>query len=142
MLADAKLLLDSLDIATKPAGARAAPWSASWIADYAFNRSTWAPLRGVRLGVNGSWRDDYLLGIASGQELIGGSTHLVGAYVMRDQKIWGQQVRIRAGVKNLFDLENEDIRKTSFTTLASGASVYRYSYVMPAQYDLTLTVRF
>jgi hypothetical protein len=142
MLSDAKLLLDSLDIATKPAGARAAPWSASWIADYSFNRSAWAPLRGVRLGVNGSWRDDYLLGIASGQELVGGSTHLVGAYVMRDQKIWGQQVRVRAGVRNLFDLENEDIRKTSFTTLASGASVYRYSYVMPAQYDLTLTVRF
>jgi hypothetical protein len=142
MLSDAKLLLDSLDIATKPAGARAAPWSASWIADYSFNRSAWAPLRGVRLGVNGSWRDDYLLGIASGQELVGGSTHLVGAYVMRDQKIWGQQVRIRAGVRNLFDLENEAIRKTSFTTLASGVSVYRYSYVMPAQYDLTLTVRF
>lgn len=142
VLSDAKLLLESLDVSAKPAGARAAPWSASWIADYAFNRSSWAPLRGVRLGMNGSWRDDYLLGISSGQELVGGSTHFVGAYVMRDQKIWGRQLRVRAGVKNLTDLENTDIRKTSFTTLANGANVYRYSYVMPAQYDLTVTVKF
>jgi len=97
----------------------------------------------VRLGVNGSWRDSYLLGISNGRELVGGTTHGVSAYVMRDQKIWGQQVRVRAGVKNLIDLENTGKeRKTGFTTMASGAAVYRYTYVMPPQFDLTLTVRF
>lgn len=143
LMADAKEVLDSSDLATKPAGARAAPWSASWIVDYAFTREVWQPLRGVRLGVNGSWRDSYLFGISNGRELVGGTTHGVSAYVMRDQKIWGKQVRIRAGVKNLIDLENTgDSRKTGFTTLASGAAVYRYTYVMPARYDLTATVRF
>ncbi len=143
LLADAKEVLDSSDYATKPTGARAAPWSASWIVDYAFQREAWVPLKGVRLGVNGSWRDAYLFGIVQGRKLVGGTTHGVSAYVMRDQKIWKQNVRIRAGVKNLIDLENTgDVRKTGFTTLADGRPAYRYTYVMPPQYDLTLTVRF
>ena len=46
-------------------------------------------------------------------------------------------------MRNLIDLENTGAsRKTGFTTLASGAAVYRYTYVMPARYDLTATVRF
>lgn len=142
ILSTAKLLLDSLDIDTRPAGARASPWSASWVVDYAFARNAWAPLRGVRAGINGSWRDDYLFGLPEGQEMIGGARHPVHAYVMRDQMIWGQKVRIRAGVKNLTDLENGKVRSTGFTTLANGAHIYTYSYVMPPQYDLTLTVRF
>lgn len=142
LLNEAKTLLDSLDIDQKPTGARASPWSASWVVDYAFARDTWKPLRGVRFGVNGSWRDDYLFGINNGQELGGGSTHLVHGYVMRDQKIWNQQVRARLGFKNITDLENGDLRKTSFTTMSDGRNVYRYSYVMPLEVDLSLTVRF
>ena len=143
LIADAKEVLDSSDFATKPSGARAAPWSASWILDYSFARDAWMPLRGTRVGVNGSWRDTYLLGISNGRELIGGTTHGVNAYVMRDQKVWGQQLRVRLGVRNLIDLENTgDSRKTGFTTLASGAVAYRYTYVMPPRWDLTATVRF
>ncbi len=96
----------------------------------------------MRLGINGSWRDDYLFGLPNGQEMIGGSSHLVHAYVMRDQKLWGQQVRLRVGVKNLTDFENSYVRKTQFTTMSTGENVYRYSYVMPPQYDLSLTVKF
>ena len=142
VLNEAKTLLDSLDIDQKPTGARASPWSASWVVDYAFQRDAWAPLRGARVGLNGSWRDDYLFGIANGQSLAGGATHLVSGYVMRDQKIWRQQVRARLGFRNLTDLENGKLRKTSFTTLANGTNVYRYSYVVPLQVDASLTVRF
>lgn len=142
MLADAKLLLDTLDVPSAALGARASPWSASWVVDYAFPRESAVPLRGVRAGLNGLYRDDYLFGVRDGQELIGGGSHLVSAYVMRDQKIWGQRVRVRAGVKNLTDLENGKIRKTSFTTMLNRANVYRYSYVMPPVYDLTVSVRF
>ena len=141
LLSDAKLLLDTLDVADRATGARAAPWSASWVADYGFSRDS-ALLRGVRVGVNGVWRDDYLFGLPAGQQMTGGSTHLVNAYVMRDQKLWGQQVRVRAGVRNLTDLENGGVRKTGFTTMADGRNVYRYSYVMPAQYDLSVSVKF
>jgi hypothetical protein len=142
ILNDARTLLDSLDIDTKPTGARAAPWSASWVLDYAFQRGSWKPLQGLRLGMNGSWRDDYLFGIPNGQEMVGGTTHLVHGYVMRDQKLWNQVVRVRLGFKNILDLENSRIRKTSFTTMAGGENVYRYSYVVPLQVDLNLTVRF
>jgi len=142
ILNEAKTLLDSLDIDNKPTGARASPWSASWVIDYAFQRDSWKPLRGVRVGMNASWRDDYLFGIANGQEMGGGSTHLVHGYVMRDQKIWNQQVRVRLGFRNILDLENDKIRKTSFTTMLSGENVYRYSYVVPLEVDLNLTVRF
>jgi hypothetical protein len=141
LLSDAKLLLDTLDVADRATGARAAPWSASWVADYGFSRDS-TLLRGVRVGINGVWRDDYLFGLPAGQQMIGGSTHLVNAYVMRDQKLWGQQVRVRAGVRNLTDLENGGIRKTGFTTMSDGRNVYRYSYVMPAQYDLSVSVKF
>ena len=98
--------------------------------------------RDVRSGVNGSWRDNYLFGVPNKQEMIGGTNHLLSAYAMRGQKIWGQHGRIRVGVKNLLDLENSRVRKTGFVTLANGANVYNDSYVMPPQYDLTVTVKF
>jgi len=142
LLLDAKNLLDTLDNSAGATGARAAPWSASWVVDYAFAKDAPGVLRGVRLGVNGIWRDDYLFGVPNRQKMVGGSSHLVHAYVMRDQKIWGQQTRIRVGVRNLVDLENNAVRKTSFTTLASGANVYRFSYVMPPQYSAEVTVKF
>jgi outer membrane receptor protein involved in Fe transport len=142
ILNDAKNLLDSLDIDTKPSGPRASPWSASWVVDYAFQRDSWQPLRGLRLGLNGSWRDDYLFGITNNQSLIGGATHLVHGYLMRDQRIWNQQVRFRLGVRNITDLENGKLRKTSYTTMNDGRNVYRYSYVVPPQYELNMTVRF
>ena len=142
LLSDAKLLLDTLDIQGGATGARASPWSISWVADYTFTRESRRLLSGVRAGVNGSWRDDYLLGVPNGQKMVGGATHLVNAYLMRDQKIWGRQVRIRAGVKGLVELENGEVRKFGFSTLANGTNVYNYAYVMPPQFDLTVTVRF
>ena len=40
---------------------------------------------------------------------------------MRGQRVWGQQVRLRPGVRSLIDLENTgDTRKTGFTKLAEG----------------------
>ena len=98
--------------------------------------------RDVRLGVNGSWRDNYRFGVPNKQEMIGGTNHLLSAYAMRGQKIWGQHGRIRVGVKNLLDLENSRVRKTGFVTLANGANVDNDSCVMPPQYDLTVTVKF
>ena len=142
ILTTAKLLLDTLDHSGEPAGARGSPWSASWIADYAFSRDSTPALRGVRVGVNGSWRDNYLLGTPGGQPMFGGHTHLVSAYVMRDQKIWGQQVRFRAGVKNLIDLANGEHRATGFTTMSTGINLFTYAYVMPPQYSLSATVKF
>jgi hypothetical protein len=61
---------------------------------------------------------------------------------MRDQRLWNQSVRVRLGFRNITDLENNKIRKTSFTTMANGENVYRYSYVVPLQVDLGVTVRF
>jgi outer membrane receptor protein involved in Fe transport len=143
LLADTKQLLDMIDLPNRPTGARAAKWSASWVVDYAFRRDLHRILRGVRVGLNGSWRDNYLLGVTStGREIEGGQTHLVNAYLMRDQRIFNQRVRVRLGVRNLTDLENGDLRKTSFGTLDSGAVAYRFSYVMPPQYDLSVTVDF
>jgi len=142
MLTEAKLLLDTLDVQSRAVGSRGALWSAGWVADYGFGRGSWAPLRGVRVGINGSWRDDYLFGTPLGVELTGGSGHLVNAYAMRDQRIWGQQVRFRFGIRNLTDLSNDEIRSTSFTTMIDGSNIYRYSYVMPRQYEFELGVKF
>ena len=142
LLNEAKNLLDTLDNDTKPTGVRAAPWSASWAAQYSFTRDSHRLFRGVSLGLNGSWRDDYLLGINNGQELVGGSTHLMHGYITRTQRIWKQMVTIRAEVRNITDLENGDLRKTGFTTLLSGENLYRYSYVVPTEYNLSVRVRF
>jgi len=142
LLNEAKNLLDTLDNDTKPTGARASPWSASWAAQYRFSGDTWKPLRGVSVGLNGSWRDDYLLGINSGQELVGGATHLMHGYITRTQKIWRQIVTIRGEVRNITDLENGKLRKTGFTTLLNGQNVYRYSYVVPTEYNVSVRARF
>lgn len=142
LLAEARDVLDQSDLEDKPTGARAAPWSASWIVDYGFARDAWQPLRGVRLGANGNWRDNYLLAIIGGRSIIGGQQHLVNAYAMRDQKIFGRQVRLRLGVKNIVDLENGATRRVGTTTMSDGSVRYRLSYVMPPQWDLTATVKF
>ena len=142
LLNEAKTMLETLDNPNRPTGARAAPWTASWAIDYSFPRDAWPALHGVRLGAHGYWRDNYLLGISNNIEMVGGMSHPVQVYVMRDQKLWNQNLRVRASVRNLIDLENSSIRKTSFTSMANGTPVYRYSYVMPPQYELSLTVRY
>jgi len=142
LLNEARNLLDTLDIDKKPSGPRASPWSASWAAQYRFATDGWKPLRAVSIGANGSWRDDYLIGINNGQELVGGATHLVHAYVMRSQRIWNQNVIVRAEVRNITDLENGATRKTGFTTLSTGENVYRYSYVVPTEYNISVRVKF
>jgi outer membrane receptor protein involved in Fe transport len=142
LLNEAKNLLDTLDNDTKPTGARAVPWSASWAAQYSFSRDSNKWLRGVGVGLNGSWRDDYLIGINSGHELVGGATHLMHGYVTRTQRIWKRSVTIRAEVRNITDLENGKLRKTGFTTLLNGQNVYRYSYVIPTEYNISVRARF
>jgi hypothetical protein len=49
---------------------------------------------------------------------------------------------VRLGFRNLTDLENGKLRKTSFTTMNDGRNVYRFSYVVPLQTELNVTVRF
>jgi hypothetical protein len=83
-----------------------------------------------------------LLSIVNGREFYGGISHLVSGYVMRDQKIWSQQVRFRLGCRNLVDLENARTRRTGTTTLTTGTVVYRQIYVVSPQWDFTATVRF
>ena len=142
MIARAKYLLDTLDIVAGSTGARGSPWSGSWIVDYSFVKGSARALQGLRVGVNGVWREDYLFAQRNGVNLQGGGSHLVNAYVMRDQKIFGHQVRIRAGVKNLVDLKNSKTRSLGFTTMANGTDILTYGYVMPRQYSLEATVRF
>lgn len=142
LLNEARNLLDTLDINNKPAGPRASPWSASWAAQYRFSNDTWKPLHGMSVGLNGSWRDDYLIGINNDQELVGGATHLMHGYVSRTQKIWRQTVTFRAEVRNITDLENGKLRKTGFTTLTTGQNVYRYSYVVPPEFNISARVKF
>lgn len=142
ILNEARNLLDSLDVDSKPIGARGSPWSASWVAQYRFPRDTWRPLQGVTAGVNGSWRDDYLFGINNGQELGGGASHLVHANLSRTQRLFKTTVTVRFEVRNLMDLENGDLRKTGFTTLTTGENLYRYSYVVEPIYSLSIRTRF
>ena len=124
LLATAKLLLDSLEISGRSAGTQASPWSGSWVIDHSFPRESTPALRGVRVGVNGSGRDHYLLGTRGGQSLLGGTHHPVNAYLLRDQKIWGRQIRLRAGMKPRRDLDNRTIRQSGFTSLTNGAKIY------------------
>ena len=43
---------------------------------------------------------------------------------------------------DLLHLENGNLRKTGFTTMLDGRNVYRYSYVVPTEYNVSVRVRF
>jgi hypothetical protein len=135
-------VLNTFETPGRSTGARAAPWSASWIVDYDFSGHGWKPFKGLRGGINGKWRDDYLFGRNNNQTLIGGGEHIVSAYLMRNQKIFGYDTRIRLSADSAFDIENGKLRKTGFTTMSNRANVYTYSYVEPVQYELSVTVKF
>ena len=143
LIADAEAILRANDFDGKPSSFRSAPWTGSWAFDYAFPRDAWMPLKGVRLGVNGAYVDDYFFGVDdAGKEYYGGATHTVGAYVMRNQKIFGQDVRVRLGVRNLHDFENGNTREDGFRVLSDGSVVPDLRYIFDPRWDVTVTVRF
>ena len=54
----------------------------------------------------------------------------------------GGLTRLRLGFRNIGDIDNGKMRKTSYTTLLNGQNVYRYSYEVPMQVEANVTVRF
>jgi hypothetical protein len=114
----AKLLLDSLDL---PTPSRPAPGFA--VVRQLGDRLHLCPRpgrrwRGVRAGVNGSWRDDYLFGLPTGRTMVGG-THASGARLLhaRSEDLGPAGPRPARGEEPRLDLENGDLRKTGFTTM-------------------------
>ena len=63
---------------------------------------------------------------------------------MRDQKVGGQQLRVRAGVRNLVDLENHGdfIRSAVSYIDPSGEPIYNTRYLDQRTAEFSMTVNF
>ena len=129
---------ESLPVIT---GSSSVPNTFSFSIDYELPRST--VLKGTRLGVTGTWNDDYNISNNGGVLYVNGAQCPVSAYVIHERKIFGRDVYFRLGARNLVDLENGKLRKTGVNFVdPAGNPNYAYQYVTPVSVELNATVRF
>jgi hypothetical protein len=122
-------------------GTQSVPNTASFSVDYEFARTT--PLRGTRVGLTGTWNDNYNVANSGGTVFVNGAQFPLGAYVIHERRIFERNVYFRLGVRNLVDLENNKLRKTGINFIdPAGNPNYAYQFVTPLSVELNATVRF
>jgi hypothetical protein len=122
-------------------GRRSAPYTGSFVLDYAFTRPA-----GLRLGLTGVWTPDFNVAILSGLVFRGGASLPLNIYAIYDCKIFRQRTTFRLGLNHVYDpvQGNSDYYKTDGTSLnpATGRPNYVYRYVEPLGATFSATVKF
>ena len=122
-------------------GRRSAPYTGSFVLDYAVEK-----IAGLRLGLTGVWTPDYNVAILSGLVFRGGASLPLNLYAIYDCKIFRQRTTFRLGLNNVYDLLQGDSKyyKTGGNSLnaATGLPYYVYRYVDPFGATFSATVKF
>jgi hypothetical protein len=122
-------------------GTQSVPNTASFSVDYEFPRTTL--LKGTRIGLTGTWNDNYNVANSGGTLFVNGAQFPLGAYVIHERRIFERNVYFRLGVRNLVDLENNKLRKTGINFIdPAGNPNYAYQFVTPLSVEFNATVRF
>lgn len=122
-------------------GTASVPNTATFSVDYELPRATW--LKGTRVGVWGTWTDNYNIDYVAPNVYKGGALFPLNAYIIHERKIWGRDCFFRLGLRNIVDLENGHYRKTGVNVVDTlGNPNYDYQYIMPFSADLNVTIRF
>lgn len=141
LLNNALTILRNNEGTSVPTGSASVPNTLSWSVDYELPRAS--GLKGTRVGVTGTWIDDYTIDFTGGVIYRGGSTCPLGVYAIHERKVFGRDAYIRLGVRNLVDLKNGKLRKTGVNVVdAAGGISYDYQYITPMSADLNVTVKF
>lgn len=142
LLAAAATILKNNEGSTVTTGVSSVPNTMSASLDYELPRGTF--LRGTRVGVTGTWNDDYIVAYTGGVAYYGGATLPVSAYIIHEHKIFGRDTYFRLGFHNITDLEAGKLRKTGVNTVdtTTNMPLYAYQYTTPFSIDLNATVRF
>jgi outer membrane receptor protein involved in Fe transport len=129
---------ESISILT---GTQSVPNTLTFSVDYEFPRTSF--LKSTRIGVTGTWNDDYNISNSGGTLYQGGAQLPLSVYAIHERKIFEHEVYFRLGVRNLVDLENDHLRRTgvNFIDPAGGVN-YAYQFVTPLSVEFNATVRF
>ena len=141
-IADAQDAVDDNDGVFIVDGSRSVPYSVNWAFDYQFGENTF--LKNTRLAIYGNWRDNYTIDIEDGVGIHGGARHPVSLYIIHRRMIRDYNVSFRLGIKNVFDLENnEDFREINVTSYDDdGVPLYRHRYISPTTVNFTVNIGF
>ena len=139
-IANAKTILGASTLTDQVAGRRSTPYSGSVVADYQVPF-----VRGLRIGINGTFTPDYNVAIFDGVIYRKGKAALFGGYAMYDRRLLGRQVSFRLGLQNMYDLFNGNslyriTGATSFNT-AAGKPNYIYRYAEPTTVSFSVNTR-
>ncbi len=139
-LANAQAIIASNTATAVVTGRRSAPYTGSFVLDYAF-----PGVVNLRLGLTGVWTPDYNLAILNGLVIGGGASCPVGLYLVHERKIFRQRTQFRLGVNRLYDLAQgqSDFYKTGANSLDSQTGkpnyIYRYTDPLTSTFSATIT---
>jgi hypothetical protein len=140
-IANAQDILVSNTNITAVTGRRSAPYTGSFVLDYALNKPA-----GLRLGLSGVWTPNFNIAILNAVTYREGSQFPLNAYAIYDCKIFGQRTNFRFGVNRLCDLVqgNSKYYKTGGSSLntTTGKPYYVYRYTEPLTSTFSATVKF
>ena len=140
-ITNAKDILVSNTNITVVTGRRSAPYTGSFVLDYALNKPA-----GLRLGLSGVWTPKFNVAILNAVTYREGAQFPLNAYAIYDCKVFGQRTNFRLGVNRLYDLVQGDSKyyKTGGSSLntATGKPYYVYRYTEPLTSTFSATVKF
>jgi len=140
-ITNAKDILVSNTNITVVTGRRSAPYTGSFVLDYALNNPA-----GLRLGLSGVWTPNFNVAILNAVTYREGAQFPLNAYVIYDCKVFGQRTTFRLGVNRLYDLVQGESKyyKTGGSSLntTTGKPNYVYRYTEPLIATFSATVKF
>jgi hypothetical protein len=120
----------------KIVGRHGTPFSFNYAVKYAFRQK--GPLRGLSLGLNGRYNDDYIFNYLTPDGVMGGKLFTLNGFAGYQAKVRGHPVTFRLNVSNL--IENEYY--TNGAVNVSGTPRNVSSYGPPRSWLLTMVTQF
>jgi outer membrane receptor protein involved in Fe transport len=117
-------------------GRHGTPFSFNYAVKYAFNRQS--ALKGLSLGVNGRYNDDYIFNYLTPEGVTGGKLLTVNGFAGYQTRLWNRPVTFRLNISNIIETEYY----TNNAVNVSGTPRMVSSYGPPRSFLLSMTTQF
>jgi outer membrane receptor protein involved in Fe transport len=121
----------------KITGGHGTPFSFSYAVNYRFNNRS--RFKGISLGVNGKYSDDYIFRYLNDEPVYGGKRFTTNGFAGYRAKLFGRNMNLRLNVTNLI---KEKGYVTVSDVLVGGVSRNVHAYPQPRTFLLTTTMDF